>query len=106
MFANLIYHAFRLNKLTSELPSLRVSAGLHAALRWDKTRKYKRNDLHDFHHAVAAIPYCDYFFTEHSLRQLLAHNGLRFSELFPCQTISSVADSLKALSRLGDTQSR
>lgn len=100
MFANLIYHAFRLNKLTAELPSLRVSAGLHAALRWDKNRKYKRNDLHDFHHAVAAIPYCDYFLTEHSLRQLLGHNGLRFAELFPCQTISSVADSLASLSQL------
>lgn len=100
MFANLIYHAFRLNKLTSELPSLRVSAGLHAGLRWDKDRKYKRNDLLDFHHAVAAIPYCDYFLTERSLRHLLGHKDLRFSELFPCQTFSSVADSLASLSRL------
>lgn len=100
LFANLIYNAFRLNKLTSELPSLRVSAGLHAAHRWDKTRKYKRNDLHDFHHAVAAIPYCDYFLTEHSLRQLVNHNGLGLSRLFPCQTFSSVADSLGTLTRL------
>ncbi len=70
MLANLVYHAFRLDKLTIELPSVRIAAGLHAALRWDRKRKYKRNDLNDFHHAVAAIPYCDFFLTDHGLRNL------------------------------------
>jgi hypothetical protein len=47
LLANLIYHAFRLNRVKAELPSYRVLAGLHAAVRWDSTRKYDVNDLHD-----------------------------------------------------------
>jgi hypothetical protein len=100
-FMNLIYNAFRLNKLTVELPSIRVSAGLHAAVRWDRSRKYKRNDLHDFHHAVAAIPYCDYFLTEHSLRQLVTHKGVQFTQLFRCQSFSTAEESVKALGQIG-----
>ena len=61
LVANMIYEAFRRNKLTTELPSLWLGAGLHAAVRWDRRRKYKANDMPDFRHAVAAIPYCDVF---------------------------------------------
>lgn len=100
MLANLMFHAFRLNKITAELPSLRVSAGLHAAVRWDRQRKYKRNDLHDFHHATAAVAYCDYFLTEHSLRQLLDHKQLQLSRYFRCQVFSGTEHSFTALSRL------
>ena len=57
--ANLIYAAFHNNELTREWPSIWLVAGFHAAVRWDRNRKFKANDRHDFHHAVAAIPYCD-----------------------------------------------
>ncbi len=79
---------------------MRIAAGLHAALRWDRKRKYKRNDFNDFHHAIAAIPYCDFFLTDHGLRHLVAHKRLRFSEFFACKTLSGIADSLQALSRI------
>jgi hypothetical protein len=39
LVVNLIYHAFRLNKIKSEMPSFRAYAGLHAAMRWDAKRK-------------------------------------------------------------------
>jgi hypothetical protein len=99
--ANLIYHGFRLNRITTELPSLRVIVGLHAAVRWDTKRKYKPNDLHDFHHAVAAIPYCDYFLTENSLRHLVGDRNLKFKTLFPCRTFSDAGGATLALTRLG-----
>lgn len=97
---NLIFHAFRLNKIKSEFPTFRVSAGLHAAMRWDRTRKYKVNDLHDIHHAVAALPYFDWFFTEHSLRHLVADKNLNFSALFKCKTLSEFDEALAAMINL------
>ena len=97
MVANLIYNAFRLNKLTRELPSLWLGAGFHAAVRWDLKRKFKANDLPDFRHAVAAIPYCDFFLTERSLRHLVSDRNLRLETLFPCKTFADASSAIKAL---------
>ena len=100
MVANLIYHAFRLNKIKSELPSFRISSGIHAAVRWDKGRKYKPNDIHDFHHATAAIPYCDYFLTEVNLRHLVYDKNLKLDTYFHCKTISDITDAIEELSKI------
>ncbi len=100
MVANLIYHAFRLNKIKSELPSFRIGAGIHAAVQWDKGRKYKPNDIHDFQHAAAAVPYCDYFLTEANLRHLVCDKNLKFDALFRCKTISDITDAIKELSQI------
>lgn len=97
MLANMIYHAFRLNKVTHQFPSLRIGAGLHAALRWDKNRKYKPNDLFDFRHAIAALPYCDFFFTERALHHLIQDGNLKFNEYFKCKTAHKPADALTLL---------
>jgi len=99
--AAVIYKAFEKNKVTNELPSFRIIAGLHAAVRWDTKRKYKRNDQHDFHHAVAALPYCDFFLTEKSLRHLVNDKNLQFSSFFRCRTFSDISDALSALSQIG-----
>jgi hypothetical protein len=40
------------------MPTIRIPSTLHAAVRWDKQQKYQK---HDFQHAIAALPYCDYF---------------------------------------------
>jgi len=100
VMANAIYNAFRLDKIKAEFASFRVSAGLHAAVRWDPKRKYKTNDLHDIHHAVAAIPYCDFFLTEHSLRHLVGDKNLALSSFFKCKTISDASEAVSALSHL------
>jgi hypothetical protein len=97
MVANLIYNAFRLNRLTRELPSLWLGAGFHAAVRWDVKRKFEANDLPDFRHAVAAIPYCDFFLTERSLRHLVSDGNLRLETLYPCKTFSDAASATEAL---------
>jgi hypothetical protein len=98
--ANLIYEYARQEKLNGEMPTVRVSASLHAAMRWDEGRKYKSNDCADFRHACAALPYCDYFLTERSLCHLVSDGNLRFDEHFSCQTFSDPATALTALKKL------
>lgn len=95
--ANIIYHAFRLNKITDELPTLRTHVILHAALRWDKQRKYKPNDLSDLRHAAMALPYCDVFLTEKPLCHLIHEKHLDLTERFTCK---SFADADAALDHL------
>jgi len=97
LIANVVYDAFRLNRVTNQFPTIRVGAGLHAALRWNGDRKYKANDLFDFRHAEAALPYGDYFLTENSLRQLLQDGNLKFQELFPCKVCSEPSEALSEL---------
>ncbi len=101
MLVNLIYHAFRLNKITNQFPSIRIGAGLHAALRWDRGRKYKPNDLFDFRHAEAALPYCSLFFTERPLRHLINDGNLRFSDHFNCTTVYKPSEALALVDKDG-----
>lgn len=87
-FANLIYHGFRLNRFSTEMPSLRIPATLHAAIRWERNRKYEANDMHDIGHASTALPYFDTFLTEHSLRHLLTRKDLGLDRLYDCMVVS------------------
>ena len=96
MFFKLIYNAFRFNKITMEFPSFNVFAKMHAAIRWDKNRIIKPNDIYDIHHATDAIPYYDYFLTEHSLRNLVNNKNLGF-EVFRCKTISDIDTAISEL---------
>jgi len=86
--ANIVYHGFRLKRFSTELPSLRVPAALHAAIRWETKRKYKQGDAYDIQNATAALPYFDTFLTENSLRHLLTRNDLALDSLYNCTVIS------------------
>ena len=66
-------------KLDANLLILKISALLH-----DIGRKFKANDMSDFRHAQAALPYFDYFFTEHSLRDLVLRSNMRFDVEYHC----------------------
>lgn len=46
------------------LPTIRILAGLHAFIRWQKRQEFKFTDFFDIQHATAAVPYCDVFLTE------------------------------------------
>jgi hypothetical protein len=101
---NLICRAFRLNKITTEFPSLHVMAKIHAAARWDKNRQFKPNDIYDFHHAIDAIPYYDYFLTDHSLRHLVSQEIMGFNTISHCKTISGIEDAISELSQIATTE--
>ncbi len=86
--ANAIYHLFDKNKLGTYFPSLIIGAGLHASVRQDTGRKFKTNDMSDFHHAQAAMPYYNYFFTEHNLRDLVTRKNISFDQKYGCEVLS------------------
>lgn len=71
------------------LPTLHVGALCHAAVRWDQKRKLTGNDLMDFHHSRAALPYCQAFLTDKPLCTLLQQRHLGVQEHFSCRIISS-----------------
>jgi len=82
------------NKLPTLLPTLHIIALCHASLRWDKNRKFKRNDFYDFYHAAAAVAYCDAFLTENPLKTLLEQNHLQIEQDFDCRIISSIEEAV------------
>lgn len=71
-FAAVLGHLFDKKHLGDFVPSFVIRAQLAAGVRWDKKRQYRENDFHDFSHAVAALPYFDYFATERSLAHLIS----------------------------------
>ncbi|MFH2066682.1 MAG: hypothetical protein ABIK15_15905 [Pseudomonadota bacterium] len=101
--ANAIYNLFKMNKLGRYFPSVVIGAGLYATVRQDIPRKLKTNDMSDFRHAQAALPYFDYFFTENSLRDLIKRNNLRFDIKYSCVVESSPCEAFALLKQLGNS---
>lgn len=100
LLAKLIYGAFAEGKISTELPFINVHSGIHAAVRWDRKRKFKENDFLDFHHAATALPYCDVFCTDNPLTVLLTDNLLSFDRLYSTKVISNVEDAIACIGEL------
>jgi hypothetical protein len=96
-FANLIYHGFQQKRFTTELPSLRIPSIVHAAIRYDRNRKFKANDIHDIGHATAALPYFDTFLTERSLQCLLTRNDLGLNDLYNCTVVADPSMAIETI---------
>jgi hypothetical protein len=96
-FANLVYHGFRCKKFTTELPSIRIPSTLHAAIRWDRDRKFKTNDIHDIGHATAALPYFGTFLTEKSLQHLLTRKDLGLDSLYNCTVVADPSIAIETI---------
>lgn len=97
----LIYHGFRLSKITKELPMFKILPTMYAAVRWNTNRKYTDgNDTPDFMHVACALPYCDYFFTEKELRTIIAQQNL--DTLFDCVVESDPNEAIRILDSIND----
>lgn len=83
---NLVHHAYRLKKLSTDLPFVHIIAGLHAAVRY-RRQQYKSGDHWDFLHAHQALPYCNAFFTEKGLGNLLSIPPLKYDQAYGCQVL-------------------
>lgn len=94
-----IRHAFRLGKLTTELPAILIKAGLHAAVRF-RNQPYKPGDQMDFFHAHSALAYCNAFFTERGLAHLLNSKPLAYAELYACRVLCDDEQILSYLQSL------
>lgn len=97
---NMIYNLFKMKKITTELPSYRVTSELYAAVRWDKEQKFESNDTHDFRHASAALPYCDYFFCEKGLSHLVTQKMLSHDKLYGCNVQPNVKSAVGVLENI------
>lgn len=82
------------------LRTIHIQACLHAAVRWNKRRQLKGNDLFDFHHASAALAYCDGFFTEASLKTLICQNHLSLNKRYECRVIASVDEAAEYVAKI------
>ena len=91
---NLLFFALKRNRARDVLRTINILASLHASLRWNKGRRYRGNDLFDFHHAAAALAYCDAFFTERSLCAMLTERHLALDKLYGCHVAASVDDAI------------
>ena len=80
------------------LRTLHIGALCHAAVRWDKRRKLTGNDLFDFHHAEAAVGYCNVFLTDGPLHTMLQQRHMKIGDYFGCETISSAEKAAAYLS--------
>lgn len=80
--------------------SLYVPAMLHAAVRSETNRKIKPNDIFDFRHAAAALPYCRAFLTDGPLRSLITSGHVRLDRLYGCEVVATPAEAIELIGRL------
>lgn len=92
--------AFMKEDVQDALRTLHINTCLHAAVRWNKGRQLAANDFHDFHHAAAALGYCDVFLTERSLKAMVTASNIALDKRFNCEVRAGLPDALKLL-RLG-----
>lgn len=81
------------------LRTLQIGALLHAALRWNRKQKLVANDIFDFHHAEAAVGYCDALLTDGPMHALLKQRNIAIERDFPCRVMSSVEEAAEWVRR-------
>ncbi|MFK1436711.1 hypothetical protein ACIU0H_24065 [Pseudomonas aeruginosa] len=92
--------AFKRDQVKDALPTIHINTCLHAAVRWNKVQRYEANDFHDFHHAVAALAYCDVFLTERGLKAMVTASHVALDARYSCQVAATVRDGLALLHQL------
>jgi hypothetical protein len=100
MIMNMLAAALEKTDAKKALRTLHIEASLHAALRWDKPRRFKANDFYDFRHAAAALGYCDAFFTDGPLRDLINGPRLGLSDLHDCRIASDLDGAVEIVRTL------
>ena len=81
---SLLVGAMKSDQGKATLRTLHIQTSIHAAVRWNKGQKFKANDFFDIQHAAAAVGYCDAFFTERSLANVLTRSDLALDKLYDC----------------------
>jgi hypothetical protein len=100
MLIRIFREAFRKGTLGTQLPSVVIKSSLYAAIRWDRGRDYKGNDLHDFGHASAALFYYDYFATDRGVHHLIT-NQLGYDKKYGATVVSDAQDFVRELRMIG-----
>ena len=98
--ARMVARGLKLKPNQRLLGSLYVPAMLHAAVRGESGRRIKPNDVFDFRHAAAALPYCRAFFTDGPLRSLIKSGHMGLDKLYECEVAATPAEALAVLKRI------
>jgi hypothetical protein len=88
--ANLVALALsglKMNRVDTELPFLHISANIYALAR-HIGQPFKKGDTHDFQHAAAALPYCEAFFTEKRMANLLKREPSCLDKVYECTVLN------------------
>lgn len=95
----MLFNVFRLRPelMARRVPALYVHASCHAAIRWDKGRKFDGHWLMDIHHASAACGHHHAMFTEKPLKVLMTSGHLRMHEKFGMRVIAEAGEALRYL---------
>lgn len=94
LYKNALRNVVTLRDVGSALGTAQVTAGLHAIVRWNRNRGFKDTDFYDFHHAAAAMPYCDLFLTERFLTTMLCQPPLDHHVRFETRVTNDPAEAL------------
>jgi hypothetical protein len=98
-FINMIVYAYKHGKLNVEFPQLHIGSSIHATVRY-KNMPFKKGDFYDFFHASSAIPYCNYFFTEKKLANILTQKPLNLDKTYGCIILHREEDILEELKKI------
>ncbi|WP_417687962.1 hypothetical protein [Roseibium sp.] len=93
-YKNLMALALEKGKAQKELRTMHILASLHASLRWNKGQKVVSNGIFDFHHATAALAYCDAFFSEGPLCTMIQQKHLQLDKQFECYVTPDIEDAV------------
>ena len=94
--SGLIYAAFQHKKITTQMPCLRIPVGIHAAVRYGRQRHHM-GDIEDHMHAALALPYCNAFFTDRAMGNLLTRQPLGYDRLYGCTVLWRDEDIIQHL---------
>lgn len=82
------------------LPGLRIIAGCVSRISTEPDRKFKHGDPADILHAYAAIPYCNIFLTDSSMRHLVTSTPTDLSSLYDCTVLDDPEAAVEHLQDL------
>ena len=82
------------------IPSQRIRAALHAAIRMDDRRPFRQNDIADIDHSSVAAAYCDIFLTERSFAELLRRKAVKDVCVLQGEVISDVTEACEAVAAI------
>jgi len=98
---NLLAVAFEKGLAQDTLRTIHAQASLHAGLRWNKRTTFDANHFYDFEHAAAAVAYCDAFFTEGFLSNLINARHIRLDTVNNCRTTNDLDRAIEILRGVG-----
>lgn len=104
MWNGILFNALRKKgPAGTQLRSLHINTSLHAAFLWDERRRFESNDIYDLEHAIAALAYCQAFFTERPLRAMVTARHVALDKLYGCTVMSEISEAIGYLQGLKGT---